>query len=179
MVFNITFNSISVISWQSVLLEEETGVPRENNRPVTCQWQFLSHNVVSSTPRHEQGSNLQIWWRSRLRWHTYDYIHFWQLLHTIYKWMSYKKQELLTFHEHLGWPLVFGGGRVAYLFRLLCWLCCVFCVCFVCFCPMSWVSGVANFSGLSILDWLLGLTLTFIYTRLHRGVIVSMFHRVQ
>ena len=26
---------ISVISWQSVLLVEETGVPRENHRPVT------------------------------------------------------------------------------------------------------------------------------------------------
>jgi hypothetical protein len=28
MVFNATFNSISVISWWSVLLEEETGVPK-------------------------------------------------------------------------------------------------------------------------------------------------------
>ena len=35
MVFNATFNNISVISWQSVLLVEETGVPGENHRPVT------------------------------------------------------------------------------------------------------------------------------------------------
>ena len=35
MVFNKTFNNISVISWQSVLLVEETGVPEENHRPVT------------------------------------------------------------------------------------------------------------------------------------------------
>ena len=35
MVFNATFNSISVISWRSVLLEEETGVTGENHRPVT------------------------------------------------------------------------------------------------------------------------------------------------
>jgi hypothetical protein len=35
MVFNATFNNISVISWESVLLVEETGVPRENHRPVT------------------------------------------------------------------------------------------------------------------------------------------------
>jgi hypothetical protein len=28
MVFNATFNNISVMSWQSVLLEEETGGPR-------------------------------------------------------------------------------------------------------------------------------------------------------
>jgi len=34
MVFNVTFNNISAISWQSVLLVEETGVPRENHRPV-------------------------------------------------------------------------------------------------------------------------------------------------
>ena len=32
-VFNATFNNISVISRQSVLLVEETGVPRENHRP--------------------------------------------------------------------------------------------------------------------------------------------------
>jgi hypothetical protein len=29
-VFNATFNNISAISWQSVLLVEETGVPVEN-----------------------------------------------------------------------------------------------------------------------------------------------------
>ena len=34
MVFNVTLNNISVISWWSVLLTEETGVPRENHRPV-------------------------------------------------------------------------------------------------------------------------------------------------
>jgi hypothetical protein len=33
MVFNTTFNNISVISWWSVLLVEETGVPGENHRP--------------------------------------------------------------------------------------------------------------------------------------------------
>jgi hypothetical protein len=34
MVYNATFNNISVISWRSVLLVEETGViPGENHRP--------------------------------------------------------------------------------------------------------------------------------------------------
>ena len=33
MVFNATFNNISVLSWRSVLLVEETGVPGENHRP--------------------------------------------------------------------------------------------------------------------------------------------------
>jgi hypothetical protein len=34
MVFNVTFNNISVISWRSALLVEETGVHGENHRPV-------------------------------------------------------------------------------------------------------------------------------------------------
>ena len=34
MVFNATFNNISAISWQSVLLVEETRVPRKNHQPV-------------------------------------------------------------------------------------------------------------------------------------------------
>ena len=34
MVFNVTFNNISVISWGSVLLVEETEGPGENHRPV-------------------------------------------------------------------------------------------------------------------------------------------------
>ena len=33
-VFNATFNTISVISWRSVLLVEETGGPGENHRLV-------------------------------------------------------------------------------------------------------------------------------------------------
>jgi hypothetical protein len=56
MVFNDTFNNISVILWQSVFLVEETVVPGENHQPVASHWQILSHNVVLSTPRHEWGS---------------------------------------------------------------------------------------------------------------------------
>ena len=41
-------NNISTISWPSVLLVEETGVPGENHWPVASHWQTLSHNVVSS-----------------------------------------------------------------------------------------------------------------------------------
>ena len=47
MLFNATFNYFSVISWQSVLLVEETGVHRETHRPVANHWQTVSHNVVS------------------------------------------------------------------------------------------------------------------------------------
>ena len=34
MVFNATFRNITVISWRSVLLVEEMGVPGESHRPV-------------------------------------------------------------------------------------------------------------------------------------------------
>jgi hypothetical protein len=60
MVFNITVNNILAISWRSVLLVEETGVPVENHRSVASHWQTLSHNVVSSTPRNERGWNPQL-----------------------------------------------------------------------------------------------------------------------
>jgi hypothetical protein len=46
MVFIPYFNNISVISWRSVLLVEETGGPRENHRPAASHWQTLSYNVV-------------------------------------------------------------------------------------------------------------------------------------
>jgi hypothetical protein len=62
MVLNDTFNNISVISWWSVLLLEETGVTGENHRPVAGHKQTLSHYVVSYTPRHERGSNSQLKW---------------------------------------------------------------------------------------------------------------------
>jgi hypothetical protein len=39
MMFNTTSNNISIISWRSVLLVEETGVPREN-------YKFLSNDIV-------------------------------------------------------------------------------------------------------------------------------------
>jgi hypothetical protein len=41
MVFNATFNNISVISWQSVLLVEETRVPGENHWHPVSHWQTL------------------------------------------------------------------------------------------------------------------------------------------
>ena len=38
-VFNAIFNNISVIWWQSVLLVEETGLPRENLRSFENDWE--------------------------------------------------------------------------------------------------------------------------------------------
>jgi len=60
MVFNATFNNISAI-WLLVLLVEETGVPRENQRLATSLMN-LSQNGVSSTPHHELDLNAQLKW---------------------------------------------------------------------------------------------------------------------
>jgi len=60
MVFNATFNNISIIQWQSVLLVEETWVPGENHQPAASHWQYLSHKVVSSTVSYEPDSNSQL-----------------------------------------------------------------------------------------------------------------------
>jgi len=54
-------------TWRSVLLVEKTGVPGENHRPAASHGQTLSHNVVSSTPRHERGLNSQLYSGNR-RW---------------------------------------------------------------------------------------------------------------
>jgi hypothetical protein len=51
--------NISVISWRSVILVEETRVPGEKQRPISSHCQTLSHNIVSSIPWHERGSNSQ------------------------------------------------------------------------------------------------------------------------
>jgi hypothetical protein len=47
MVFNTTFKNISVISWQSVSLVEETGVPGETTDLSQVTDNLLSHNVVN------------------------------------------------------------------------------------------------------------------------------------
>jgi hypothetical protein len=50
MVFNATFNNISVISWLSVLLVEETGIHEENHRSVASHWQYLSSYIEYTSP---------------------------------------------------------------------------------------------------------------------------------
>jgi len=56
MVFNATFDNVSDILWQAVLLVDETGVPGENHRYVTSHWQTWLYNIVLTTCRHEQES---------------------------------------------------------------------------------------------------------------------------
>ena len=52
MVLNVIFNYISVIIVGSVLLVEETRIPRENHKPVASHRQYLSHNVISLCNYH-------------------------------------------------------------------------------------------------------------------------------
>ena len=63
-VLNATFNNIAVIWWRSGLMVEKM---EENVQPVASHRQTLSHNAVSSTPRHWRGSNAQPGYRSRPR----------------------------------------------------------------------------------------------------------------
>jgi 16S rRNA C1402 (ribose-2'-O) methylase RsmI len=50
MVFKVTFNNISVISWRSVLLVEETRVSKKTTDLSQVTEKLLSYNVVSSSP---------------------------------------------------------------------------------------------------------------------------------
>ena len=59
MVHNATFNNISVTSWRSDYLVEETGEPGKNHRSVASLRQTLAHTVVLTAPRHERDSNSQ------------------------------------------------------------------------------------------------------------------------
>jgi len=56
MVFNATFNTISVIYWQSVLMVREFRIPRENHRLAASHWQtyimYRVHLVMSGIRTH-------------------------------------------------------------------------------------------------------------------------------
>jgi hypothetical protein len=58
MVFNSTFNNISVISWQFYCFEE-TRTPVENDQPVTSLLQTLSSGVKHHKPKPEYEWNRQ------------------------------------------------------------------------------------------------------------------------
>jgi hypothetical protein len=49
MAFIAIFNNISVISWRSVLLVEETGEPRESHLSAARHGQTLSHKFINFT----------------------------------------------------------------------------------------------------------------------------------
>ena len=76
MVFNATFNNISVASWLSVLLMEETGIPGQNHRPVASHWQTLTlywaHLSMSGIRAHNFRGNMH--WLHRQLWIQQSYV---------------------------------------------------------------------------------------------------------
>ena len=85
MEFNATFNNISVITWQSILLVEETGVQGENHLPVASHWQgfklaplvvigtdcigsykFNYHMIMATAaPVMDYNGNILWWWKKQ------------------------------------------------------------------------------------------------------------------
>ena len=51
MMINATFNNIPVISWQSVLMVEETRIPRKYNR-VHLAMNGINHAITTMTAPH-------------------------------------------------------------------------------------------------------------------------------
>jgi hypothetical protein len=62
-VLNATFNNISIISWLSVLLLEETWLRGENHLLAASHWQSLSHNGVSRIRTHNVSCSIWFTWK--------------------------------------------------------------------------------------------------------------------
>ena len=61
MVFNATFNNISVISWQSVLLMEETEYPEKTTRDFdSCSGRTKSTLISAALPQEHNKDPLNI-----------------------------------------------------------------------------------------------------------------------
>jgi hypothetical protein len=84
MVFNATFNNISVISWQSVVLVEETGVPEKTTDKLhyimlyTSPWagfEFTTSVVIGTDYNHD-GPNKLVQYNKNLLFHKVDYIYY-------------------------------------------------------------------------------------------------------
>jgi hypothetical protein len=68
MVFNATFNKISVISWRSVLLVEETGVHGENHRPATSHCKSNYHTITTMTaPQLTLNQYIYLFYRDQVK----------------------------------------------------------------------------------------------------------------
>jgi hypothetical protein len=56
MVFNLTFNNISLYDGSQIYWLRKPEYPEKT----IDHWQTWSHNVISSTPRHEEGLDSQV-----------------------------------------------------------------------------------------------------------------------
>ena len=91
MLFNATFNNISVISWQSVLMTERTRVPWENLiiKEILVNLTFINRTLVYS--EHKVGHNVDIFslipqWYRQYQWtdsHTENYQSVWHQAHYV------------------------------------------------------------------------------------------------
>jgi hypothetical protein len=89
MVFNTTFNNISVISWRSVLLVEETRVPGENHQPAASRQRLLLYlmNINKDI--------LAFYWLRFVMW-----------FYLIFQGMTTKSsKEVIIYHVILHWPV--------------------------------------------------------------------------
>jgi hypothetical protein len=59
MLFNVILYNILVISWRSILLVDDTGVPRETIVMLQVTDNFITESCISSTLQHEQDLNSQ------------------------------------------------------------------------------------------------------------------------
>ena len=133
MVFNATFNNISVILWRSVLLVE---YPEKTTD--MAQITDKLYHIMMCRKHLTRGSVLIIYTIQCLTLSVSDDGY---SRNASWARVSYKKQKSLTLHEHLDLPPVFGGVRGAHLFSFLCYVCRFVCL----------RSNVASVSWLSII----------------------------
>ena len=83
--FNASFDNFSVISWRSVLLVEETGVPGDNHRPAISHWPTLSYNVRGGSRDSADGGGAQLWSPQSPPW-----IRHWMLFRLHFGWAGFE-----------------------------------------------------------------------------------------
>ena len=149
MVFNTTFNNISVISLRSVLLMEDTSGPGEYHRPAGSDWQTISHNVCC-TPRPDRDSNISgDWhWLHRKFQLPYDHGHdspwliFWNISETKRRSQTPQKREEKKFGEYVCVRTWQSGNRTSWgEFWLFC----------TCPCQPTWRSSFSVYDSVKFL----------------------------
>jgi hypothetical protein len=71
MVFNARFNNISVMSWRSVLLVGEVGVPGENYQPIPQVHNIMLHRVHLTMGGHACIVAVSVSWSDQIKFLLY------------------------------------------------------------------------------------------------------------